>query len=50
MGQSYYQPIHLAEVGHTLVESVVYRQEAGHSKMVVERCMLAEVDIEGVED
>jgi hypothetical protein len=36
--------------GHILVESAVYRQEAGHSKLVVERNMLAEADIEAVED
>jgi hypothetical protein len=36
--------------GHILVESAVYRQEAVHSKLVVERSMLAEADIEAVED
>jgi hypothetical protein len=35
---------------HTLVVLAVYRQEAGHSKLVVERSMLVEADIEAVED
>jgi len=47
---SCYYPILLAVAGHILVESAVYRQEAGYNKLVVERSMLAEADIGVVED
>jgi hypothetical protein len=47
---SYYCPIPLAVAENTHVESVVYRQVAGHSKLAVERSMLEEADIGAVED